>query len=65
MRAIGSTFVFLVALLATAPLSAGEGELVHVLRFDNYESGPVEDWLQGKGFLFREDNRRPRRDAQT
>jgi len=58
MRAIGSTFVFLVALLATAPLSAGEGKLAHVLRFGNYESGPVEDWLQGKGFQLRKDAQR-------
>ena len=44
---IGIVFVLLVALLAAIPVSANEGKLVHVVRFAEYEIGPVEDWLQG------------------
>ncbi len=33
-------------------------KLVHVVRFTDYELGPVKDWLQGKGFQFKEDMRR-------
>ena len=58
MRVIGSIFVILAALLVAAPVWATEGKLVHVVRFTDYESGPVEDWLQGKGFQFKEDARR-------
>ena len=58
MRVIGSVFVFLAALLATAQVSANDGKLVHLVRFTDYEQGPVEDWLQGKGFQFEEDARR-------
>ncbi len=35
-----------------------EGKLIHVVRFTDYEFGPVEDWLRGKGFHFEEDARR-------
>ena len=55
MRVIGSIFVILTALLVAAPVWANEGKLVHVVRFTDYELGPVEDWLQGKGFQFKED----------
>ncbi len=48
----------LAALLAPTAVCAGEGKLVHVVRFTDYETGPVEDWLQGKGFQFKEDARR-------
>jgi len=60
MRIIGSLllFVILATLLAADPVWANEGKLVHVVRFTDYESGPVEDWLQGKGFQFKEDARR-------
>ena len=58
MRDIGSVFVFLATLLATSQVSANDGKLVHLVRFADYELGPVEDWLQGKGFRFEEDARR-------
>ena len=55
MRIIDSLFVIFAALMAAAPVWANESKLVHLLRFSDYESGPVEDWLQGKGFQFKED----------
>ena len=58
MRLIGSVFAILAALLAAAPVWAVEGKLIHVVRFTDYEFGPVEDWLRGKGFQFKEDARR-------
>ncbi len=58
MRVIGSLFVILAALFAAPPVRANEAKLVYVVRFADYESGPVEDWLQGKGFQFKEDARR-------
>jgi hypothetical protein len=51
-------FVIFVALLAAAPVWAKEDKLVHLVRFADYEFGPVEDWLQGKGFQFKEDAQR-------
>ena len=58
MRVVGSLFVILAALLVAPPVRANEAKLVHVVRFTDYELGPVEDWLQGKGFQFKEDMRR-------
>jgi hypothetical protein len=58
MGIIGSLFVILAALSAAPPVRANEAKLVHVVRFTDYELGPVEDWLQGKGFQFKEDMRR-------
>ncbi len=58
MRVIGSAFAILIAVLAAAPVWASGGKLVHVVRFADYELGPVEDWLQSKGFQFKEDARR-------
>ena len=59
MWAMGSVVVILAALLATHPVSAPasdqEGKLVHVVRFTDYEVGAVEEWLQGKGFHFKQD----------
>lgn len=31
--------------------------LAEIVRFSDYETGPVEDWLQGKGFRFEQDAR--------
>ena len=39
-------------------MRANEAKLFHVVRFTDYELGPVKDWLQGKGFQFKEDMRR-------
>ena len=58
VRIFGSALAILIAVLAAAPVCASSGELVHVIRFEDYEKGPVEDWLQGKGFQFKEDARR-------
>jgi len=57
--------LFIVALiglsLAPARVSAGGGKLVHVVRFTDYEQGPIDDWLLGKGFRLEEDARRRNR----
>ena len=58
MRVIASLLVSLAALVAALPVRADEAKLVHVVRFTDYEQGPVEDWLQGKGFQFKQDMRR-------
>ncbi len=58
MRVIGSLFLILAAIFAAPPVRANEAELVHVVRFTDYELGPVEDWLQGKDFQFKEDMQR-------
>ncbi len=58
LRVIGSAFAILIAVLAAAPVWASEGKLIHVVRFTDYELGPVEDWLQSKGFQFKQDARR-------
>ena len=55
MRIINSLFVIFAALMAAAPVWANEDELVHLLRFSDYESGSAEDWLKGKGFQLNED----------
>ncbi len=57
MCVINSLFVMFAALVVVAPVWANEGKLVHLVRFSDYESGSVEDWLQGKGFQFNEDAR--------
>ncbi len=58
VRVIGSVIAILIAVLIAAPVWASEGKLVHVVRFADYELGPVEDWLQSKGFQFKQDARR-------
>jgi hypothetical protein len=61
MRVIACAFAVLVAVFAAAPLGAGEGKLVHVVPLTDYEEGPVEDWLLGKGFQFERDAKRRNR----
>ncbi len=58
MRLIGSLFVILAAIFVAPPVRANEAELVHVVRFTDYELSPVENWLQGKDFQFKEDMQR-------
>lgn len=56
-----TTFLVLslfLALCFALPLRANDGKLVHVVRFTDYEAGPIEDWLQGKGFKFEQDARK-------
>ncbi len=48
----------LIVCTAATPLRANDGKLVHRLRFTDYETGSVEDWLQGKGFQFEQDARK-------
>ena len=57
MRIIDSLIVLLAALLLPVPVLANESKLVHLVQFDDYESGAVEDWLLSKGFQFNEDAR--------
>lgn len=44
--------------LAAPPPAAAADKLVHVLSFTDYAEGPVEDWLQGKGFKAERDAKR-------
>jgi hypothetical protein len=44
--AAGATEAFVVA---------DSGKLANVIRFSDYQTGSEEDWLQAKGFLFRQD----------
>ncbi len=57
-RRICPSLVLLAVLLAAGTGGSEEGKLVHVVRFSDYESGSVEDWLKGKGFHFERDARR-------
>lgn len=41
----------------SAPVMADSGKLVHVIVFNDYETGSEEDWLLGKGFQFKQDAR--------
>ncbi len=53
-------FVFSVACVCV-PLKlvfAEAGKLVHLISFTDYEEGPIDDWLLGKGFRFERDARR-------
>jgi hypothetical protein len=54
--------IFILALFAlylpSARVFAGDGKLVSVIRFSDYEQGPIDDWLLGKGFKFEEDAKR-------
>ncbi len=61
VRIIGSAIAIFVVAMAVAPVWANEGKLVHVVRFTDYELGSVEDWLQGKGFQFKQDAQRRNR----
>jgi len=45
-------------LLLSPPVRADEARLAEVVRFTDYDAGPVEDWLQSKGFQFESDARR-------
>ena len=50
------TFIFLFLIPISAV--ADSEKLAYQIRFDDYEMGPVEDWLQGKGFQFKSDMQR-------
>ncbi len=57
--------IFIIALFAlclvSARVYAGDGKLVYLVRFTDYEQGPIDDWLLGKGFKFEEDAKRRNR----
>ncbi len=57
--------IFLLALfsffLPSAPIPAADGKLVHVIGFKDYQKGPIDDWLLGKGFKFEQDAKRRNR----
>ena len=50
-----SLFIFSTAIIAES------AELIHVIRFSDYESGSEKDWLLKKGFEFQLDARDPTR----
>ncbi len=53
-------FAFAVAwaCLPVKGVFADGGKLVHLVSFTDYEEGPIDDWLMGKGFRFERDARR-------
>ena len=57
------------AACACVPLKAvlaESGKLVHLVSFSDYEEGPIDDWLVGKGFRFERDaSRRDRIDLDV
>ncbi len=46
------------ACVPTKDVFADGGKLVHLVTFTDYEEGPIDDWLMGKGFRFERDARR-------
>lgn len=40
------------------PFPSAAQDPITVIRFDDYQMGPVEDWLAGKGFAFEQDAKR-------
>ena len=58
MRILSFATILIYAGLAAWPLSANGEKLVHVVRFTDYEQGPIDDWLRGKGFTFEQDAKR-------
>jgi hypothetical protein len=51
----------LIVLLVSVPVLADNPRLTNVIRFNDYEIGSEEDWLQSKGFEFKEDMKRRNR----
>ncbi len=50
--------LLLTACLLPSAAHAEAAKLVHVIRFHDYATGSVEDWLQAKGFQFKHDMRK-------
>ena len=48
---------FVISLLMTMPALADLEKPIQVVRFNDHQTGSEEDWLRGKGFLFRADLR--------
>lgn len=56
MRILGLAVACLLAALLSSPaLATGDDKLVHVVRFSDYDQGPIDDWLATKGFQFEQD----------
>ena len=60
IRMLGVPCLALAVLLST-PLHADEDKLVQIIRFSDYETGSIEDWLSTKGFQFERDLKRRNR----
>ncbi len=58
MRFLIFVLTLISSALPIAPSSADDGKLVHVVRFIDYKLGSIDDWLQGKGFQFKQDSQR-------
>ena len=57
---------FFLLLFISVSAVAESKKLAHIIRFNDYEQGSEEDWLQGKGFKFKEDaQRRDRIDLEV
>ncbi len=54
-RFFGLVMIFICVLSPTAALAAAPD---FVVRFDDYETGSVDDWLAAKGFVFEQDAKR-------
>jgi hypothetical protein len=58
--------VFLLLFFISTLVIAESQKLAHIIRFSDYKQGSEEDWLQGKGFQFKEDaQRRDRIDLEV
>ncbi len=56
MRLFGLAVACLLAALLSSPaLATGDDKPVHVVRFSDYDHGPIDDWLAKKGFQFKQD----------
>ena len=55
MRGFASTFTILIMVFTALPVWSKGDKLVHVMRFTDYQVGSEENWLQIKGFQFKED----------
>ena len=55
MRYTLTVLAILFTWLGASPAWAAGNRLVHVLRFNDYAGGSIEDWLQSKGFKLERD----------
>lgn len=51
-------YTFFLSCLVSFAAIADTPKLVNIVRFNDYEIGSEEDWLQGKGFEFKQDMRK-------
>jgi hypothetical protein len=55
MRYSSLIFAVLFTCLNATPAWSADNQLVHVVRFNDYSGGSIEDWLKGKGFKLERD----------